>query len=91
TRSATQKARRAAEKENKAEMERMSASSDASTVQTLDLLPKERVQPETLYASLTEEEKYSILLRRGQIKEKAVMEQQNGVFIGGNTPKQNKM
>ncbi|KAI3855179.1 hypothetical protein MKX03_033259, partial [Papaver bracteatum] len=43
------------------------------------------------YASLTEEQKYNILLRRGQIKEQVVMGQQYGVSIGGNTPKQNKM
>ncbi|KAI3907739.1 hypothetical protein MKW98_008416 [Papaver atlanticum] len=93
TRSAAQKARRATEKEKKEEMERMAASSEAVTVQKLDLVPKARVrvQPETLYASLTKEEKYNILLRRGQIKEQVVMEQQDGVSIGGNTPKQNKM
>ncbi|KAI3832708.1 hypothetical protein MKW98_002254 [Papaver atlanticum] len=93
TRSAAQKARRATEKEKKAEMERMAASSEAARVQNLDLVPKARVrvQPETLYASLTKEEKYNILLRRGQIKEQVVMGQQDGVSIGGNTPKQNKM
>ncbi|KAI3862232.1 hypothetical protein MKX03_035130 [Papaver bracteatum] len=93
TRSAAQKARRATELEKKAEMERMATSSDAVTVQKLDLVPKPRVRvhPETLYASLTEEEKYNIFLRCGQIKEQVVMGQQHGVFIGGNTPKQNKM
>ncbi|KAI3928176.1 hypothetical protein MKW98_023777 [Papaver atlanticum] len=84
TRSAAQKAWRATEKEKKAEMERMSASDESVTVQKLDLVPKARVrvQPETLYASLTKEEKYNILLRRGQIKEQVVMGQQDGVSIG---------
>ncbi|KAI3944725.1 hypothetical protein MKW98_021183 [Papaver atlanticum] len=70
TRSAAQKARR----EKEADMRRMAASSDAVTVLKLDLVPKARVRvhPETLYASLTEEEKYNILLRRGQIKEQVV-------------------
>ncbi|KAI3869049.1 hypothetical protein MKX03_004604 [Papaver bracteatum] len=93
TRSAAQKARRATELEKKAEIERMTASSDAVTVQKLDLDPKAHVcvQPETLYASLTEEEKYNIFLRRRQIKEQVVMGQQYGVSNGGNTPNKNKM
>ncbi|RZC56340.1 hypothetical protein C5167_015196, partial [Papaver somniferum] len=80
TRSAANKARRATEKENKAEMERMDTSGEAVTVQKLDLVPKARVlvQPETLYASLTKEEKYKILLRRGKIKEQVMMGQQDG-------------
>ncbi|KAI3910997.1 hypothetical protein MKW98_015654 [Papaver atlanticum] len=50
TRSAAQKARWASVREKKADMERMAASSDAVTVQKLDLVPKAhvRVQPETL-------------------------------------------
>ncbi|KAI3848702.1 hypothetical protein MKX03_025076 [Papaver bracteatum] len=93
TSSAAQKARQATEKEKNAEMERMVTSSEAVTVQKLDLVPKARVrvQPETLYASLTEEEKYNILLRRGKIKEQVLMGQQDGVFNGGNETKQKKM
>ncbi|KAI3850657.1 hypothetical protein MKX03_026654, partial [Papaver bracteatum] len=93
TRSAAQKSRRETEKEKKEDMERMAASSDVVTFQKLDLVPKEhvRVQPETLYASLTEQEKYNILLRRGQIKEQVVMGKQDGVSIGGNTMNQNKL
>ncbi|KAI3855178.1 hypothetical protein MKX03_033258, partial [Papaver bracteatum] len=50
TRSTAQKARRETELEKKAEMERIAASSDAVTVQKLDLVPKAhvRVHPETL-------------------------------------------
>ncbi|KAI3849786.1 hypothetical protein MKW98_026700 [Papaver atlanticum] len=92
TRFAAQKARWASVREKKADMEKMAATSDAVTVQKLDLVPKARVRvsSETLYASLTEEEKYNILLRRGQIKEQVMMGQQDGISIGGNTPIQNK-
>ncbi|KAI3866794.1 hypothetical protein MKX03_008902, partial [Papaver bracteatum] len=96
-RSAAQKARRekeAAEKEKEtADMGKMTGNNDADTVRKLDLIPKARVcvQPETLYASLTKEEKYNILLRRGQIKEQVLTGQQDGVSNGGNTPKQGKM
>ncbi|RZC93312.1 hypothetical protein C5167_026070 [Papaver somniferum] len=70
-------------RENKGDMERMAASSDAVTVPKLGLVPKARVrvQPETLYAFLTEEEKYNILLRSGQIKEQVVVGQQDGEFF----------
>ncbi|KAI3834039.1 hypothetical protein MKX03_021529 [Papaver bracteatum] len=91
TRSAAQKVGWARDKQP--DMDRIAACSDAITVPKLDLVPKAhvRVQPETLYASLTEEEKYYILLRRGQIKEQVMTGQQHGVSISGNTPKQDKM
>ncbi|RZC93310.1 hypothetical protein C5167_026068 [Papaver somniferum] len=84
TRSTAQKARWASVREKKGDMERMTASSDAVTVPKLGLVPKARVhvQPETLYAFLTEEEKYNILLRSGQIK---VSWTNQGTSCGGTT------
>ncbi|KAI3888575.1 hypothetical protein MKX03_001423 [Papaver bracteatum] len=102
TRSAAQKARWAREK--KADMERRAASSDEHSSkigfqsQTTRACAARNIGEFkiifyffTSYASLTEEEKNSILSRHGKIKEKVVMEQQNGVSIGGNTSKQNKI